>query len=77
LFPQFVAEILSYPELYLGKQLRVATDSLSLREMAEIFSQVTGLKAQAVELNQEEYKKSYPGEILEPASLNPEDVPAN
>jgi len=57
----FVAEILAYPELYLGKQLRVATDSLSLREMAEIFSQVTGLKAQAVELNQEEYKKSYPG----------------
>jgi uncharacterized protein YbjT (DUF2867 family) len=57
----FVVEILSYPDLYLGKQLRVATDSISLREMAEIFTQVTGHKAQAVELDQEAYKKSYPG----------------
>jgi uncharacterized protein YbjT (DUF2867 family) len=57
----FVLEALRHPEQYLGKQIRVASESLSSRQLAEIFEKVTGWNARAEETNHEAFRNSFPG----------------
>lgn len=55
----FVQEAFNYPDLYIGKQMKVVGDILSVREKARIFQEVTGFKADAHELDH--VKHAFPG----------------
>ncbi|ELR24657.1 NmrAlike family protein [Acanthamoeba castellanii str. Neff] len=57
----FVVEALNYPDLYLGKQMRVASESLTARQMAATFERVTGVATRAEEVDHEAFQRSFPG----------------
>jgi len=54
----WVREAFNHPEKYIGKNMLVATEYLSLRHLEQTFTKVTGKKAAAIRVPLEDFRKS-------------------